>query len=261
MTKSRTKPRQSPAKAELSAAVPLPPGDAEQAAIRDARARVAARRPRLTTTLKGNKDGSIAEIGPEHSDHAGWLARLEDLFGTRGNNFASSQLNQVLMWVRDANGQYDRVKANAMLAVVEGARPSDELQAMLALQIAVAHELTMQALRRASRVDQIPQYESAGAMAVKLMRAFGSHCELLAKLQRGGEQTVRVEHVHVHAGGQAVVGNVTSGGGVRNEIGNQPHTPVTLPPGTAGHLTVERGAPLLGQDAEREPVPIPSGQR
>lgn len=254
-----SKPKQT---AFPSAALPQSsPSDAEQAAIRDARARVAARRPRLTTTLKGNKDGSIAEIGPEHTDYAGWMARLEDLFGTRGNSFAASQLNHVLMSVRDANGQYDRVKANAMLAVVEGARPADELQAMLALQLAVTHDLTMQALRRASRADQIPQYESAGAMAVKLMRAFGSHIELLAKLQRGGEQTVRVEHVHVHAGGQAVVGNVTTGGGAKNEIGNQPQAPVALPPGTVGHLTAERGAALLGQDAEREPVPISSGQR
>jgi hypothetical protein len=36
--------------------------------------------------------------------------------------------------------------------------------------------------------------------------------EALAKLRRGGEQTVRVEHVHVHEGGQAIVGNVMSRG-------------------------------------------------
>ena len=36
--------------------------------------------------------------------------------------------------------------------------------------------------------------------------------EALAKLRRGGEQTVRVEHVHVYPGGQAVVGNVTHHG-------------------------------------------------
>lgn len=37
----------------------------------------------------------------------------------------------------------------------------------------------------------------------KLLKVFAGHLELLAKLKRGGEQTVRVEHVHVHAGGQA----------------------------------------------------------
>ncbi len=153
-----------------------PPGDAEQSAIRDARKRVASRRPRLTTSLTSNKDGSIAEIGPEHSDRAGWLTRLEDHFGTRGSAFPTSQLNHILGAVRDGKGKYDRVEVNAMLAAVEGARPADELQAMLVVQMVVTHELTMQAFRRAGRVDQIPQYDSAGAMAVKLMRSFSNHC-------------------------------------------------------------------------------------
>ena len=34
--------------------------------------------------------------------------------------------------------------------------------------------------------------------------------EALAKLKRGGEQTVRVEHVHVYPGGQAIVGKVSN---------------------------------------------------
>src|SRR3712207_9415284 len=42
-------------------------------------------------------------------------------------------------------------------------------------------------------------------------RTFVQQVETLAKLRRGGEQKVTVEHVHVHAGGQAVVGAVTSG--------------------------------------------------
>jgi hypothetical protein len=41
-------------------------------------------------------------------------------------------------------------------------------------------------------------------------------------------QTVKVKHVHVHSGGQAVVGNVTShtrvGRGGRKKNGRRPHT-------------------------------------
>jgi len=50
-------------------------------------------------------------------------------------------------------------------------------------------------------------------MANKLLRAFAMQTEALAKLKRGGEQTVRVEHVHVHPGAQAIVGAVNGGGG------------------------------------------------
>jgi hypothetical protein len=34
----------------------------------------------------------------------------------------------------------------------------------------------------------------------------------ITNLRRGGRQKVTVEHVHVHPGAQAVVGNVTTGG-------------------------------------------------
>jgi hypothetical protein len=75
--------------------------------------------------------------------------------------------------------------------------------------------------------------------------------EALTKLRRGGEQTVRVEHVHVHNGGQAIVGNVNHPGGGAARIGNQPHAT-----GDAGALVLAAGAPVLCQDPEREVVPV-----
>jgi hypothetical protein len=47
--------------------------------------------------------------------------------------------------------------------------------------------------------------------AAKLERAFQRAIETYYRLKRGAHQTVRVEHVHVHDGGQAVIGNVGSG--------------------------------------------------
>src|SRR6266496_6049494 len=83
---------------------------------------------------------------------------------------------------------------------------------MLVGQMAVTHAFALQLMGRAKRVEEIPQFDSAGNMAVKLLRTFTAQVEALAKLRRGGEQTVRVEHVHVYRGGQAVVGNVTATG-------------------------------------------------
>jgi hypothetical protein len=45
------------------------------------------------------------------------------------------------------------------------------------------------------------------------MRTFTMQVEALARKRRKGEQNVTVKHVHVHAGGQAVVGNVSHRGG------------------------------------------------
>ncbi len=44
--------------------------------------------------------------------------------------------------------------------------------------------------------------------AARLMRAFAMQVEVLRRLRHGGQQFVRVEHVHVNEGGQAVIGNV-----------------------------------------------------
>jgi hypothetical protein len=48
--------------------------------------------------------------------------------------------------------------------------------------------------------------------ATRLLRLFNEQLEAMAKLQgKSGRQVVTVEHVHVHEGGQAIVGAVTAG--------------------------------------------------
>jgi hypothetical protein len=50
--------------------------------------------------------------------------------------------------------------------------------------------------------------------ATRLMRLFNEQLEAMAKLKgKTGQQKVTVEHVHVNAGGQAIVGAVTAGKG------------------------------------------------
>ena len=46
--------------------------------------------------------------------------------------------------------------------------------------------------------------------AARLLRAYVTQVEALRRLRNGGSQTVRVEHVHVNEGGQALIGNVSS---------------------------------------------------
>jgi hypothetical protein len=46
----------------------------------------------------------------------------------------------------------------------------------------------------------------------KLNRIYAVQVAALDKHRRKGQQTVTVEHVHVHEGGQAIVGTVTQRG-------------------------------------------------
>jgi len=47
----------------------------------------------------------------------------------------------------------------------------------------------------------------------ELIRTFTSQMEALLKYRTGGEQKVTVHHVQVNEGGQAIVGNISQGGG------------------------------------------------
>ncbi len=84
-----------------------------------------------------------------------------------------------------------------------------------------------------------------------------THATLVEALNRHrgkGQQTVRVERVTVHEGGQAIVGSVnapTPGGGAATKTGEQPHA-LAYAPGVEMPRQIE---------AEREKVPVAGGAR
>jgi integrase len=65
---------------------------------------------------------------------------------------------------------------------------------------------------RAFNLCMGPSYErcapALGSTAARLMRTYALQMEVLRRLRVGGQQFVRVEHVHVNDGGQALIGNV-----------------------------------------------------
>jgi hypothetical protein len=62
-------------------------------------------------------------------------------------------------------------------------------------------------------IETIPQQDSAALTLSRLLRAYTTQVDALSNMRRGGRQKVVVEHVYVHQGGQAIVGNVTHPGG------------------------------------------------
>jgi hypothetical protein len=85
--------------------------------------------------------------------------------------------------------------------------------------------------------------------ANKLSRSFATLLEALNRHRGKGQQKVTVEHVHVHSGGQAVVGVV--GGGDPPKSEEQPYA-----------LGYAPGAPMRSAHPERQHVPLASdGER
>ncbi len=78
--------------------------------------------------------------------------------------------------------------------------------------MAAVHSATMTFARRLNHVENIPQQDSAERAFNKLARTFTAQVEALKRYRSAGDQTVRVEHVTVNEGGQAIVGNVATGG-------------------------------------------------
>ena len=96
---------------------------------------------------------------------------------------------------------------------------------MIGAQLLAAHNAAMECYRRAMIHEQTFEgRREALSQANKLSRTYATLVEALNRHRGKGQQKVTVEHVHVHAGGQAVVGMVeTPRGGDRTKSEDQPH--------------------------------------
>jgi hypothetical protein len=186
--------------------------------------------PRMQVT-NGKKAATIA---PDHPDVPLAYALLKEALGTVSVNFMNGLLSQ-LANAGSQGRQIDEDALNFMLSVVTGIKPNDQLEAMLAVQMAAIHTATMTFARRLANVETVPQQDSAERALNKLARTFAVQMEALKRYRTGGEQKVTVQHVSVNEGGQAIVGNV-----------NQ----------AAGRTAAEKAVTTTPADARQQAMPI-----
>jgi hypothetical protein len=161
--------------------------------------------------MKVSKKKDVPIISPDHADQAVGQSLLMEALGTAEVDFVDGLLGQ-LANVGTQGPDVDERGLNFMLSVVKGIEPRDQVEAMLAAQMAATHNATMTFARRLAHVDNLAQQDSAERAYNKLARTFAAQVEALKRYRSSGEQLVRVEHVTVHEGGQAIVGNVSHGG-------------------------------------------------
>ena len=212
MTKSRRK-ASPPAKRETKAVAKkyelTPEQEAAAKAVR-ARLRGKPSAPNLKI-----KDGTIKI---ESSDEIVGALRLMEALGTADLNFQNGLISQ-LANVGSQGSDLDEKGLNFMLSMVKGIEPKDEVEAMLAAQMAAVHNATMTYARRLNNSDTFMEVAAAERTFNKLARTFTTQVAALKNYRTGGQQKMTVEHVHVHDGGQAIVGNVQGGGGVTKKEG------------------------------------------
>lgn len=140
------------------------------------------------------------------------FGKFAEVFGLTDHDAAVGLLED-LMKVLQPTGSSVMV-ANRILAMVHGIKPRDPIESMLVTQMVAVNHAAMTMTRRIVAADcSILETESATNLATKLQRTLVALVEALHRYRRAGKQTVVVEHVHVHKGGQAVVGNIQSKGG------------------------------------------------
>jgi hypothetical protein len=190
------------------------PNEGEQKALEAYKERQASKPPSIGLKLSKMDDGEN-QLSTDHPDQDIGVALLAEAIGTTDHHFMSVFLQQIAN--AGSHGQdLDEQAPNFMLSVVRSIQPRDEMEAMLAAQMAAVHMATMSFARRLAHVDNIAQQDSAERAFNKLNRTFTAQMDALKKYRDAPQQRVHVEHVHVNEGGQAIVGNV-EGGKNKNE--------------------------------------------
>jgi hypothetical protein len=165
------------------------------------------------------------------------------------NNTLASQAIQTL-WLAHSNDETRSRQYRATIAALIRIEPKDEVEGMIAAQLIAAHNATMECYRRAMIADQSLEGRRDNlSQANKLSRTYAVLLDALNRYRgKGGQQKVTVEHVHVHSGGQAVVGMVqTAGGGDRPKSEDQP---------PAKQIAHAPQPAVWSADQEREPLPV-----
>jgi hypothetical protein len=210
--------------------------------------------PRLSVKSKPNQPVEIGQLSLAD------IAGLELAFGTTEAAVANILLNSLINAACDGTPSNPPTEQdiNGVLAAVHGIGANDEIEAMLAVQMVATHFAATRALRRLKGSDTIHQQDSNGNLAVKLLRTFAAQTEALQRYRGKGQQKVTVEHVHVHTGGQAIVGSVSQSGGGRESDENrgQPHAPENV-----GAIAFAPGTTLPSPDEARNALPVASGRR
>ena len=160
------------------------------------------------------------------------------------------QAEETVPWRSELHEQDTLQEASA--GAMMGMQPRDEFEGMLITQLLAAHHAAMECYRIGRDTRQpaeIRQLELS--QANRLTRTCAIIFDSIKRHRGTGKQQIRVEHVHVNQGGQAIVGVVNRG--------------EARPSQDAGEADAARAiehqpeTPMRGLHPQREPVPVAAG--
>jgi hypothetical protein len=199
-------------------AVKYEPTPAEARVVAEQAAKRAARGPR--THMAEDREGGVIGIS-DHADPAVGGELYMAALGTTDWDFGKIITAHLANLSVAPSGGVDNASFTAHQALVQGIGPQDEVEALLAVQMAAVHSATMLMAGRLRVEKSLHASESYERSLSRLTRTFTAQVEALKRHRTRGVQKVIVQHVQVNEGGQALVTGEVNGGGARNE--GQPH--------------------------------------
>jgi hypothetical protein len=140
-------------------------------------------------------------------------AALREVFGeTLSDEFVDVMLTQLVAALRP--GPFDVLEEatlNAAIALIASIKPQSELEALIAVQIVATGFTGLKFLQQSQRHLDEAFIGVYGGYGTRLLRLQLELIQSLDKHRRGHNQTVEVRHVHIHPGGQGVVGIINPG--------------------------------------------------
>ena len=186
--------------------------------------------------------------------------RIKGVAGSDFEEVNNFRLKQVLLslWLAHCSNEDEKIEMFTVAGLMmSGINPKDEIEGMLAAQLVSCHNAAMECYRRAMIGEQTFEGRNQNlAFANKLSRTYALQMEALQKYRGKGQQKMTVEHIHVHSGGQAIVGTVEQkarGGGAQTKSEEQPHAKqIEQQPATPAPFVA-----MPCENKEREVMPVP----
>lgn len=195
------------------------------------------------------------DINLSSSDNAG---RMREFAGSLSDDCNGVLLGSVMrtLWKPPSYSDEEKALVDRTAAIqMAGFAPTTEVEGMIAAQAVSINAAALECLRRAAIPEQSHEGRSENlALALKLSKTFAALVETLDRHRGKGQQVVRVEHVTVNAGGQAIVGAVEAGGRGQSILEGQPYE--------QSKIAYADGSSMRGEDAPGVVMSMPgNGKR
>ena len=155
--------------------------------------------------LKGEDNGEeLIKLKKECDDLVGTV--IASRSGSNSKEFGTMIFNQLSTCYPQME---DMLLLANILEGIEGIKPKDQVEGMLAAQMLATHNAIMNCFRIANSSLSIDVMNAILNSANKLVRSYAAQMEALNRYRGKGQQKITVEHVNINSGGQAIIGNVT----------------------------------------------------